>query len=143
MFGLFDVSLVNLRRALLLLAVLIVAGCGSADDRAQSYYERGVKLLSQQDYARASIAFKNAMQLKKNFVGAWRGLAQIEEHNRNWESLTSIWRTIVDLDSKDIDAKVRLARLLVLTNALDDALNVIKVAEELDQRNTTVLGIKA
>src|SRR5438477_9063224 len=38
-----------LRNALLALAVLQLAGCGSIDDRAQGYYERGMKFLEQQD----------------------------------------------------------------------------------------------
>ena len=75
----FNVSYAKMRRALLVLAVLFVAGCGSIDERAQSYYERGMKLLSQQNYAKANIEFRNALQLKKDLVGAWRGLAQIEE----------------------------------------------------------------
>ena len=79
------------RQALLLLAVLLVAGCGSSEERAQSYYERGMKLLSQQDYVKASIEFKNALQLKKDLVGAWRGLAEIETHNRNWEARSQFY----------------------------------------------------
>ena len=60
-------------------------GLGSPEDRAQSYYERGMKLLSQQDYVKASIEFKNALQLKKDLVGAWRGLAEIEDAQSNLE----------------------------------------------------------
>ena len=88
-----------------------------------------MKLLSQQDYVKASIEFKNALQLKKDLVGAWRGLAQIEEHNQSWESLIAIRRTIVELDPKDIDARLRLARILVLANVMDEALNVVNGVE--------------
>src|SRR5215475_5583004 len=108
----FNISFANMRGALLLLCILLVAGCGSPEDRAQSYYERGMKLLSQQDYVKASIEFKNALQLKKDLVGAWQGLAQIEERNKNWESLIAIRRTIVELAPKDGEAKLRLALLL-------------------------------
>ena len=60
-------------RALLLLAVVFVAACSSPEDKAQNYYERGMKFLSQQDYVKASIEFKNALQIKKDLVGrmAW------------------------------------------------------------------------
>jgi tetratricopeptide (TPR) repeat protein len=136
-------SFVTIRRALLLLAVLLVAGCASPAERAQSYYERGMKLMSQQEYVKASIEFKNALQLKKDLVDAWRGLAQIEERNQNWEGLTSIQRTIVELDPKDIDAKLRLARLMALGNALDEALDLVNAAGELDERHAGVLVTKA
>src|SRR6516162_7127183 len=118
-------SRVTMRRALLLLAVLLVADCESAEQRAQTYYERGMKLLEQHDDMKASIEFKNALQLKKDMLGAWRALAEIEERNQNRDSLIGIQRTIVELDPKDVGAKVRLARLLFIGNAMNDALNVV------------------
>ena len=82
-------------RALLLLAVVFVAACSSPEDKAQNYYERGMKFLSQQDYVKASIEFKNALQIKKDLVGAWRGLSEIELHNRNFQAVVPILSTIV------------------------------------------------
>ena len=82
------VSPANICRTLLVLALLLVGGCGSSEDRAQSYYERGMKLLSQENFVKASIEFRNALQLKKDLVGAWRGLAEIEARNHNWEAAT-------------------------------------------------------
>ena len=51
-----------------------LAGCSSPEQKAQNYYERGMQFLSQQDYVKAGIEFRNALQLKKDLVGAWRGL---------------------------------------------------------------------
>ena len=143
MFPSFNLSFVNTGRAFLILAALQVAACGSPEDRAQSYYERGMQLLTQQDYAKASIEFRNALQLKKDLVGAWRGLAKIEEHNQNVESLIGIQRTIVELDPKDVDARLRLARLLMLAPATQDALNMVNAAVELDSQNAGALGLKS
>ena len=60
-----------------------MAACGSPEQRAQSHYERGTQLLAQKDNARASVEFRNALKLDDKLVGAWLGLAQIEEQNRN------------------------------------------------------------
>ena len=143
MVQLFKPSWVSIRRVLLLLVVLLVAGCGSKEERAQSYYERGMKLLAQHDDVKASVEFRNALQLKKNMVGAWRALGEIEERNRNWGSVVEIRRSIVELDPNDVDAKVRLARLLFVGKSLDEALNLVNAAGELDNRNANVLGVKA
>ena len=125
--------------------LLLLAACsGSADDRAQSYYERGMKLLTQQDYVKAGIEFRNALQLKQNLVGAWRGLAQIEERSsQNPKNLVAIQRTIVELDPNDFDAKLKLARLLLFANSLNDALNIVNAAGELNKQNAGVYGLKA
>src|SRR5262245_35785413 len=124
-----------LRFAVLALVLLQAPGCSSPEERAQSHYERGTKLLAQNEHVKASIEFKNALQLKKDLVGAWRGLAQIEERNQNWEGLFAILRTITDLDKNDVDARLRLARLMLMANQLDQALQVVNAAAELDGRN--------
>ena len=89
-------------------AALFVAGCSSPEDKAQSYYERGMKFLAQQDYVKASIEFKNALQIRKDLVGAWRGLSQIELHNRNFQAVVPILSTIVELDPKDVDTRTQV-----------------------------------
>jgi tetratricopeptide (TPR) repeat protein len=136
----FSLSFASTHRALLLALVLLLAGCSSQADRAQNYYERGMQFLSQQDYVKASIEFKNALQLKKDLVGAWRGLLQIEEHDRNVEGMVPILRTIVELDPKDIDAKLKLGRLLLVRNALDQALDLANAAIEIDDHNASALA---
>src|SRR5207253_6486608 len=120
------------RRVLLISTVLLVAGCGSPEDRAQSYYDRGMKLLSQQEYVKAGIEFKNALQLKKDLVGAWRGLAQIEEHNKNLDALTTIRRTIIELDPKDVETRLQDAKVMLLGNRSDDALNLVNAVTEIE-----------
>ena len=92
---------------------------------------------------KASIEFKNALQLKKDLVGAWRGLAQIEERNQNWEALFAILRTITDLDKNDVDTKLRLARLMLMANQLDQALQTVNAATELDGRNVGARVLRA
>ena len=136
-------SVSNVCFAFLLLTVVQVTGCGSPEERAQSHFQRGEKLLAQNDHVKASIEFKNALQLNKNLVGAWRGLAQIEERKQNWQGLAAILRTIVELDSKDVEARLRLARLMLLANALDDCLKMVDAAKALDSRHAGVLALKA
>src|SRR5262245_63080798 len=128
----FNLSLLTLRRVLLLLAVVLVAGCSSPEEKAQSYYERGMQLLSQQDYVKASIEFKNALQLKKNLVGAWRGLLEIELHGQDFAAIAGILRTIAELDPKDADTRVRLGWFAVASGKLDEALNLANAAGDID-----------
>ena len=86
--------------ALLSLIVLAVSGCSSKEERAKSYYDHGMQLLAEHDNAKASIEFKNAVKLKKDYVAAWLALAQIEELNRNVAGEVAYLRTVVELDPK-------------------------------------------
>ena len=133
----------KIRVALLFMVALQVSGCGSSADRAQSYYEHGTKLLAAHDNQRAAIEFRNAIKLKKDLVPAWRGLAQIEELNHHWEGLIPILATIVELDPKDVETKLKLAKLLLAGGAADQALKLVNGLDAGDNGNANVLALKA
>lgn len=133
----------SLRLALLIWAVIAIGGCSSPEERAQNHYERGMQLLAKNEYAKAAIEFKNALQNKKEHLGAWRGLAQIEERNGDWTSVGQILRKIVELDPNDLDAHLRLGRYYVLFNDLDEALKQVDAAEKLNARDASVLALRA
>jgi tetratricopeptide (TPR) repeat protein len=133
----------KIRVALLFLAALQISGCSSSAQRAQAYYEHGAKLLAAHDTQGAAIEFKNAVTLKKDLLPAWRGLAQIEELNHNLRGLIPILRTIVELDPKDVETKLRLAGLLLAGGATDAALKLVNSIDVADRPNASVLALKA
>ena len=118
-------SHIGLRHALLIAALLAAAGCSSSEQRAQAYYERGMQLLSDGDYVGASLELRNAVKLKDNMPAAWLALARIEEHNKNWPAVAASLRAAVRHDPKDIESRLKLARLMLLGNARDEALKLV------------------
>jgi cellulose synthase operon protein C len=129
--------------ALVLLAVVLVAGCSSRAERAQTYYESGKKLLAAHDYTKASIEFRNAVKLKEDLLPAWRALAESEEASRHWEGLVPALRTIISLDPKDDAARLKLARILLAAGATDQSLKLVNDISEPDTNNATLLALKA
>ena len=123
--------------------MFLVAGCSSPEEKAQRYYERGTELLSKQDYVKAGIEFKNAVQNKKDLVGAWRGLLEVEVHNNNVPGQVAILRTIVELDPKDVASKLKLGHYLLVGGDVDQALDLANAAIALDGRNPNPLALKA
>jgi tetratricopeptide (TPR) repeat protein len=143
MFHLLDRSGAKSRLALLAFAVLLVAGCSSPEDRARSYYEHGVKLLAEHDNVKAGIEFKNAVKLNKNLLEAWQGLAQIEELNKNWGGVIANLRTVVELDPHDLEARIKLGRLLLIDGSLDEALSLVNETDEAGNGNANLHALKA
>jgi tetratricopeptide (TPR) repeat protein len=121
---------------------LSLGACSSREQRAQAYYEQGMSYLAKKDYVKAAIEFKNALQIKKDMVLAIRGLAQIDEAKRNFQGLAGDLRTIVELDPKDNDSRIKLTKLYLLGGALDPALKLANAAVELDPQNPAVLALK-
>jgi tetratricopeptide (TPR) repeat protein len=134
----------KIRSIILILALVFVAACSrNPQERAQRHYEQGAKLLAQNDPVKAAIEFKNALQQNAEHLEALRGLGQIEESNRNWRGLVPILRKIVDLDQNDIETKLKLARLLLLGNALEDTLKLANAALEINPQHVGALALKA
>src|SRR3984893_12334348 len=143
MVKLIDYSGTMIRCALLVLTVLQVAGCGSPEDRARSYYEHGMKLFSEHDNAKAAIELRNSVRLEKGLLGAWKGLAEIDEINRNWPGLVADLRTIVQLTPNDVSTRLKLGKLLLLAGSSEEALSLASAGIELDNRNAELHALKA
>jgi tetratricopeptide (TPR) repeat protein len=143
MFKLFGCSYATIRSALLVLIVLQLAGCGSPADRAQSYYEHGIKLISEHDNAKAAIELRNAVRLKKDLIEAWKALAEIDETGRNWPGVVTDMRTIVELTPNDVSARLKLGKLLLLAGSSDEALRLANAGIEADNRNADLHALKA
>src|SRR5664280_1990225 len=125
------------------LAALLLAGCSSKEERAQAYYAHAMQLISQHDDVKARIELRNALQIQDNMIAAWQALSQLEERNKNWSGVFGASRKIAELAPKDIDARLRLARLALLGGALDQALDWVNKADEIDPKNTAAITLKA
>jgi cellulose synthase operon protein C len=123
-------------------AFFLLVACSSSEEKAQRYYEHGLQLLAQHDDIKAWLEFKNAVRYKKDFLPAWKELAKVDETAHRPGELAGVLRTIVDLDPKDTDAKVKLARLMLFGGAADQALKLVNGIEGADS-NAAVLALKA
>ena len=70
-------------------------------------------------------------------------MAQIDEQEQNLAGLARDLRRIVEIDATDLEATIKLARLYLLGNALDQALKLANTAAEIDPKNADVLALKA
>jgi tetratricopeptide (TPR) repeat protein len=120
-----------------------LAGCGSREQRAQDHYQQGLNYLTKNDYVKARLELRNALQLKGDMIEAWRALAKIDEHDRNWQGLGGSLRKIVELDPKDSATQAKLSKLLLLGGAFDDALKLANTATDLDPKNPDFIALKA
>ena len=143
MFRLFGSPCASIRTALLVVTVLQLSGCGSPEDRAQSYYVHGMKLFSEHENAKAALELRNAVRLKRDLIGAWKALAEIDEANRNWPGVVTDMRSIVDLTPNDVSARLKLGRLLLLAGSADEALRLTDAGIEIDGRSADLHALKA
>lgn len=130
------------RVAVSVVVAALVGGCGSPEDRAQSYYERGMALIEKKDDLAARLELLKAVKYKSDKVEVWRALAGIDERTKA-NSLFLDLRRIVELDPNDLDARLKLARIMVAGGAADAALRIVDAANEGDKPNAALHALRA
>jgi tetratricopeptide (TPR) repeat protein len=127
---------------LFLLPVMFLGGCGSPEQRAQGYYERGMALLAKNDDLNARVELTTAVKFKSDLLEAWRALSGIDERTKSNAALFQDLRRIVELDPNDLDARLKLVRILVGGNASEAALKLVEAANEGDKPNAELHALK-
>ena len=74
---------------------------------------------------------------------AWRSLAQIEETTQHWDDLIRSLQSIVSLAPSDVEARIKLVKLLALGGRVYQALELTNTGNEADSQNAKILGLKA
>ncbi len=130
----FKVSSVKINLALVIAFSLFLAACEKPEQRAQSYYEQGIKFLDQGKMSKAKLEFRNALQINKKLVPAWFALARIDEKKRDWRAVVRSLNNVVSLDPKHVRARVKLGNIYLLggdnTKALEYSDAAVALAPE-------------
>ncbi len=133
----------QLQSALLVFITIQLAGCMSQEERARSYYERGMKLVSQHDNARAAIELRNAIRLKRDMIEAWKALAKIDETNSDWPHLVTDTRTILEFTPDDAAIRLKLGKLLLLTGSATEAVSLANAGLQRGEGDADLHALKA
>ncbi len=129
--------------ALVLAVSLFVVACESPEQRAQSHYEQGIKLLDEGKTVKARLEFKNALQLNKKLVPAWFALARLDEKKRNWRAVVKSLTNVVALDAKHVQANVKLGNIYLLGGDTAKALKFSDTAVDLAPESAEALALRA
>lgn len=132
-----------IRAALLLVSLVQLSGCMSQDDRARNYYERASKFISEHDQVKAAIELRNAVRLKRDYIEAWKLLVEMDEAKGDWPRVISDLRTITELAPSDVPARLKLAKLLLLTGSANEAMALADAGLGRDDRNANLHALKA
>src|SRR5450755_995768 len=110
--------------AALVLATLLVA-CGGAQARKSGYMAKGREYLAAQNFEKARLEFRNAVQLDPNDAEASFLAGQADERLGNVREAAQMYQETIQSNSKHLGARAQLAKLYALGGAPDKALELV------------------
>jgi tetratricopeptide (TPR) repeat protein len=126
-----------------LLATLSLTACGGAQSRFESYMKRGQALFSQGDFTKASIEFRNALQIEPKSVEARLAAGRAAEKLQRPRDALGLYQSVVDSSPENVEARIDLGRLLVYGGAPEQAVKIIEPALAKHPDNSTLLTWRA
>lgn len=101
--------------ALAILLIFSLAGCKSAEERAEEHYQRGLELLQAGDPDRAIVELRNVFELNGSHREARHTLAELLlDHHGNPQGAYGQYLRLVEQYPDDLKARLALAELAVL-----------------------------
>ncbi len=123
-------------------SALILAACDSPEEKAQSHYENGLQLFKEENYVKAGLEFRNALQLNGNLADAWYHLALVEEKDGKLREYAGDLYKTIELDSQHVPAQIRLAKILLFSGRMEEAVQKSELALRLAPENADVWALK-
>ncbi len=107
-------------------AALVLVGCGGAQDRAAAHLARGKHYLEQKDYPKAKIEFKNVLQINPKSAQGYYYLGEVAEAGQHWSAAYGAYSQAVGLNPDYMEARKRLAQLMLFARQTDKADEQVK-----------------
>ncbi len=138
----------DLRSVFMSVLVFLLAACSSPEERVEKYTASGEKLFSKGEHIQANIQFRNALQINPDHAPALRGMLRVAEAKENpaprhARKIAGILQKIVSIDESDVGARVKLAKFMLLQEAIDKAVDLSDEALSIDPKNPDALAMAA
>ncbi|MCV3273803.1 tetratricopeptide repeat protein [Roseobacter sinensis] len=122
----------------MVLFCLFLAACESSEEKAQGHYETGLELIAEGDDQRATLEFRNALQLVPTMLEARRELAKLYLKSDDTFRAFREFLRVAEQDPEDAEVQLVLAQLSFLENRWDIFDRHSGKAVELDPDNPEV-----
>lgn len=106
-------------------ALLVLPGCGGSHSRYESHMARGKQYFTAGNFDKASIEFRNALQIEPRDGDALYFNGRVAERRGNIREAVEFYQTAVDTWPNDDRVRASLAKVLVLGGATQRALEVV------------------
>jgi len=127
----------------LTLGVVLLAGCTGAEARRQSYIQRGQEYFAKGDYSRASVEFRNAMQVMPKDPQARVLAGEAVEQLGRYREAAGLFQSVIESSPQNVRARVDLGQMYCFGHVPLQALKLIAPALAKHPDNAQLLTVRA
>lgn len=120
-----------------------LTGCGGAHTRYLSHLDRGKQYLADGNLDKASIEFRNALQIQPKDAVALYLNGKVAEARSNIREAYSYYQASLDADSKYDPARAGAGKMLIFAHAAKRALDIVEPGLEAHPDNADLLAVRA
>lgn len=122
---------------------VVSAACSNGEARKVSYLERGEKYFAEQNYDKARIEARNALQIDPNYVEARYLAGRVAEKKAEIREAVGNYQAALDANPKFNQARAALARLFLFAGLPDKSLELVEAGLEDEPQNAALLTVRA
>ena len=108
-----------------LLSALMLTACGGAETRKGEHMQRGQEYFAAQNWEKARVEFRNALQVSPDDPETRFMNARVAEKLNNLSDAARLYQSTIDVNSDHIGARAALGRMYVFGGAADRAMQII------------------
>ena len=120
---------------------MLAAGCGGAESRKNKYLKNALDNYSEDDCNKASLDFRNVLQIDPKHTEAKVGLAKCQIDKQEWRSAFQLLLSANE-DESSINAKLELAKLFLISGDNEKVYELIESALSIDADNSTAIALR-
>ena len=125
------------------LVAVCLCACSSMEEKRDKFLASGQALYQQEDYVRARLQFKNALQIDPKFAPAYLWLGKTELNLKNPQGAYGALNQAVELKPDLTEAQIVLGNLLLMAKQPDKAREKAELALKQEPKNTDALLLSA
>ncbi|WP_022661417.1 tetratricopeptide repeat protein [Paucidesulfovibrio longus] len=122
--------------------LLVMAGCGSPEERRDEFYNSAKSLYEEGRYDEAKVQVKNALKVEPEYAKAELLLGQINVKLEQWRSAFNNFTRALEEDKTLHEARLGLARLQLMNNDVEEARKFVAeiLADQPDNSDALLLS---
>jgi Flp pilus assembly protein TadD len=122
---------------------VLLSGCGGAKSRLASHMKRGQDYFQAGDFAKASVEFRNAMQIDPKDPQARVKAAEAAEKQGQLRGAYGLLQSVVEDHPENVEARTALARLLITGGDPKRGQEIIKPALAARPNDAALLALRS